>query len=108
MCVEELKSRRKLDGENIKEMNGGDAGTSGRAPHDDKLRRFTWTAKKVLSFNEGKMPDFDVGDGALKGRLVIMRHRSRFFGPEQMSSYGSQPYTLPVVPGINEEADMLH
>ena len=106
MCVEELDSRRKLDCEKIKEMNGGDAGTSGRAPHDDKLRRFTWTAKMVLSFNEGKMPDFDISDGALKDRLVIMRHRSRFCTPEQMSSYGSQPYTFPVVSGVNEEANM--
>lgn len=108
MCVEELDSRRKLDCEKIKEMNGGDAGTSGRAPHDDKLRRFTWTAKMVLSFNEGKMPDFDVADGALKDRLVIMRHRSRFCTPEQMrdSRLGCQPHTFPVVPGINEEANM--
>lgn len=112
MCVEELDSKRKFDCEKIKEMNGGDAGTSGRAPHDDKLRRFTWTAKMVLSFNEGKMPDFDVADGALKDRLVIMRHRSRFCTPDQLegincgSALKSQPHTFPVVPGINDEANM--
>ncbi|KAK9797035.1 hypothetical protein WJX73_001479 [Symbiochloris irregularis] len=71
-----------------------------------ELRRFTWSAKMVLSFNEGKMPDFDVGDGALKDRLVIMRHRARFCTPDQMAACGSQPYTFPVVPGINEQVTM--
>ena len=51
-----------------------------RAPHAITGQRMDFVAKIVVTFNEGKCPYFDTGDGALLKRMLIVQHRSCFGG----------------------------
>ena len=94
VTIEELKPKE-LDEARLKDLTGGNAHRDGvRAPHAITGQRMDFVAKIVVTFNEGKCPYFDTGDGALLRRMLIVQHRSSFGGASE------EPYTFPQDPDV--------
>ena len=53
-----------------------------------------WKAKVVLLFNEGKMPKFEAGEGALIRRMLVVQHRSKFCDEGTYQEEQQRPHTF--------------
>lgn len=89
MVVEETSAGALMDEEKLKEYHGSRARVSGRQLHSKQMHEFEWVTKLILAANEGKLPAWNVQDGALTSRIATMPHRSRFQHPP----LPDEPYT---------------
>ena len=101
LIAEELKANMRLDVAMLKMLSGGAGVTvQGRRCGSSEVFRFTWTAGMVLVFNEGDCPQFDVGDEAWIGRMIVAPMRSKFV-PGQLPDE-REPHTFPADTGLEE------
>lgn len=75
---EELDPNDKLDLTTIKEYNGNNTPVSGRPLYKSHDITFPWTAKMILSMNQGNMSQFNATDGVGVDRLIIIPFESKF------------------------------
>ena len=98
LIVFEELAPRALDQSRLKEITGGNAHRDNvRAPHAVTGERLDFVGKIIVSFNESKMPQFDVDDGALLRRMIVVQHRSRFQDPP-----GDELYSYPRVADVEK------
>jgi hypothetical protein len=93
-CVaEELKHIMKLDVGLLKSLSGG-TGTrvEGRKCGSSETFRFTWQAGIIMVFIEGDCPQFDVGDAAWVGRMLVAPIHSRF----EAGELSDESFTFPM------------
>lgn len=78
ITFEELEERP-LNSSFLKEVTGGDASITIRAPHAVNSEVMHFKGKIMMAFNESKMPRLDVDDQALLKRMLVVEHRSLFY-----------------------------
>ena len=98
--AEELKRHNILAEGHLKNLTGG-AGlpVNGRRCGSSEEFKFVWTAGIILVFNEGDCPEFDVGDGAFIGRMLVAPMRSKFVPGGNASD---EEYTYEADPTVAE------
>ena len=90
---EELSSQYSLNTERLKQVTGGSC-MAVRQAHSKDTFGMPWKAKVVLLFNEGKMPNFEAGEGALIRRMLVVQHRSKFCDESTYEEERERPHTF--------------
>ena len=90
---EELSSQYSLNTERLKQVTGGSC-MAVRQTHSKDTIGMPWKAKVVLLFNQGKMPKFEAGEGALIRRMLVVQHRSKFCDEDTYEVERDLPHTF--------------
>ena len=95
-----LKHTMSLDDAMLKRNAGGPGVViTGRHCGSSSRFRFVWQAGFVLVFNEGDCPQFDTGDSAFIGRMLVAPMRAKFV--EAGDGAAEEEWTYQVDPSIS-------
>lgn len=82
---EELDPTKRLDEQWIKDSTGGGATVTARGLYEKKPINFDIITKIVVTMNQKNMPKWNDEDYALRKRIIVIPHRSKFVDKNTLS-----------------------